>query len=245
MKAEAAQQRSLSDLVELDAEIGRLEHRAKNLAEQKALDEIVARHREAGDGVAALALALEDLDGEVAKFETEIDSVRQREDRDRTMMDSGTLNSKQLGDMQHELETLERRQASLEDDQLAVMERREAVQNDRDARQQSLDALQIELNTAQVARDDALVSIDSARQVSAQRRTEIAGHVGAELIAVYERQRAGGGAGAGLLQGRRCGACRIEIDRADMSRITAAAADDVVRCPECGAILLRQGDSFK
>jgi predicted nucleic acid-binding Zn-ribbon protein len=61
----------------------------------------------------------------------------------------------------------------------------------------------------------------------------------ADLVALYERQRAHGGPGAGVLQGRRCGACRIEIDRGEMQRIAAAPADDVLRCPECGAILLR------
>ena len=64
----------------------------------------------------------------------------------------------------------------------------------------------------------------------------------AELVALYERQRARGGAGAGVLQGRRCGACRIEIDRGELARISAAADDDVLRCPECGAILLRVKD---
>ncbi|HEV7852282.1 MAG TPA: C4-type zinc ribbon domain-containing protein, partial [Mycobacterium sp.] len=35
---------------------------------------------------------------------------------------------------------------------------------------------------------------------------------------------------------------RIEIDRGEIARITAAADDDVLRCPECGAILLRVKD---
>ncbi|MDT5239547.1 MAG: hypothetical protein QOD97_1745, partial [Mycobacterium sp.] len=35
MKAEVAQQLSLIQLTEIDAEIGRLEHRAKNLADQQ------------------------------------------------------------------------------------------------------------------------------------------------------------------------------------------------------------------
>ena len=47
------------------------------------------------------------------------------------------------------------------------------------------------------------------------------------------------GVGAGLLQGRRCGACRIEIDKGELARIAAAADDEVLRCPECAAILLR------
>jgi hypothetical protein len=59
------------------------------------------------------------------------------------------------------------------------------------------------------------------------------------LSALYERQRAGGGPGAGQLLGHKCGACRIEIGRGELSRISAAAEDELVRCPECGAILLR------
>ncbi len=58
-------------------------------------------------------------------------------------------------------------------------------------------------------------------------------------MALYERQRARGGVGAGVLQGRRCGACRIEIDKGELARIAAAADDEVLRCPECSAILLR------
>ncbi|MDQ2638461.1 MAG: C4-type zinc ribbon domain-containing protein, partial [Actinomycetota bacterium] len=34
-------------------------------------------------------------------------------------------------------------------------------------------------------------------------------------------------------------ACRIEIDKGELARISAAADDDLLRCPECGAILLR------
>jgi predicted nucleic acid-binding Zn-ribbon protein len=71
------------------------------------------------------------------------------------------------------------------------------------------------------------------------RRDEIVAGLDGDLVALYERQRARGGPGAGLLQGKRCGACRIEIDRGEIARITAAADDEVLRCPECGAILLR------
>ena len=60
-----------------------------------------------------------------------------------------------------------------------------------------------------------------------------------DLSAMYERQRARGGPGAGPLQGHRCGSCRVEIGRGDLAQITAAAEDEVLRCPECDAILLR------
>ena len=34
-------------------------------------------------------------------------------------------------------------------------------------------------------------------------------------------------------------ASRLEIDRGELARISAAAEDELVRCPECNAILLR------
>jgi predicted nucleic acid-binding Zn-ribbon protein len=245
MKAEVAQQRSLIELAEIDADLGRLEHRAKNLAEQQRLDAVASEHREANDGVAAVNIALEDLEAEVTKFESEIDAVRQREDRDRAMLDSGGVNPKQLAELQHELQTLQRRQSSLEDSLLEIMERREELQNDQAAQLRSIDELADRLSAARAARDEALVYIDQSRHQSRSRRAEVTASLDADLVALYERQRAHGGPGAGVLQGRRCGACRIEIDRGEMQRIAAAPADEVLRCPECGAILLRLEESAK
>lgn len=239
MKAEVVQQRSLLELSQLDAELSRIEHRGKNLPEQKQVEAAQSAHREANDRLAAVQIALEDLDGQVAKFESEIDAVRQREDRDRSLLAGGTVDAKQLTELQHELETLERRQASLEDSLLEVMERREELQSRQAGGLAEIDELQNKLTEAQRACDAARSEIDQLRHQSVSRRDELVSELDAELVALYERQRSRGGAGAGALQGRRCGACRIEIDKGELARISAAAEDDVLRCPECGAILLR------
>ena len=239
MKAEVVQQRSLLELAELDAERSRIDHRAKHLSEQQQLEEAQSAHGEANDRLAAVQIALEDLDGQVAKFESEIDAVRQREDRDRGMLAAGSVDAKQLTELQHELETLERRQSSLEDSQLEVMERREELQSQQAGELAEIDELQTKLAEAQRTCDEARNEINQLRHQSVSRRDELVSELDADLVALYERQRARGGAGAGLLQGRRCGACRIEIDRGELARISAAADDEVLRCPECGAILLR------
>ncbi len=239
MKAEVVQQRSLLELAERDAELSRIEHRAKNLAEQQQLEAAQATHREANDRLAALQIALEDLDAQVAKFESEVDAVRQREDRDRSLLQAGSIDAKQLTDLQHELDSLERRQASLEDSLLEVMERREELQGEQDRALAKIDDLQNVVTDARNACDDARAELDQLRHQNASRRDELISGMDANLLALYERQRARGGAGAGLLQGRRCGACRIEIDKGELARISAADEDDVLRCPECGAILLR------
>jgi uncharacterized protein len=239
MKAEVSQQRSLAELADLDAELLRLAHRESHLAEQERYERVQADHRSANDRLAALRLALEDLDGQVTRFESEIDAVRQREERDRSLLRSGTPDAKQLTELQHELATLERRQSSLEDSLLEVMERLEELQGEQARELTAIDSLQSDLASAQQARDDAVAAIEHTRSQHAGRRAELIAGLDDQLAAIYERQRSAGKAGAGPLLGRRCGACRMELDRGELARISAAAEDDVLRCPECGAILVR------
>ncbi len=238
MKAAVAQQRSLLEVVQLDAELSRIAHRASKLPERQDYERMQTDQVAANDRLGALKIALEDLDAQISRFESEIDAVRQREDRDRSLLQS-VADAKQLSDLQHELETLQRRQSSLEDSLLEVMEHREQLQARQSAEVAAIEALQADLAAARQALDGALAEIDQTRSLHSSRRDELTAALDPDLIALYERQRAGGGPGAGQLQGRRCGACRIEIDRGELSRISAAADDDVLRCPECGAILLR------
>ncbi len=242
MKADVAQQHSLLKLAELDTELARLAHRARNLAEQQECERIQVDRTAAGDRCAALDIAVTDLDTQAQRFESEIDAVRQREDRDRALIGSGDVTAKQVGELQHELETLQRRQASLEDSLLELLTQREQLQTQRAAEAAVADALQADLTAAQAARDSALAEIENTRGQRATQREAVASGIAADLLALYERQRAAGGIGAGPLRGRQCGACRIEIDRGELARISAVPADEVPRCPECSAILVRVQD---
>ena len=239
MKAPAEHQSVLADVVGIDAELARIAHRRAHLPELQRHDEVQSQHSAASDRLAAVQLALADLEAQVTRFEAEIDAVRQREDRDRSLLSSGRADAKQLTDLQHELQTLQRRQESLEDSLLEVMERREELQADQSRELQAIDALQADLAAVQHSRDTALAEMDKETAERSQRRAELTANLDPDLVALYERQRASAGIGAGMLQGKRCGACRIELDRGELARISAADDDDVLRCPECRAILLR------
>jgi uncharacterized protein len=239
MRAEVTQQRSLLELSKLDAELSRIAHRATHLPQREAYERMKVEHNAASDRLAAVRITMEDLDAQVSRFESEIEAVRQREERDRSFLKSGATDAKQLSDLQHELETLIRRQTSLEDSLLDVMERREELQAQLAAELSAIGALEADLTTAQQALDTVIAEIEQTRQQQSSQRDALTATLDPALSALYERQRAGGGPGAGQLQGHRCGACRIEIGRGELARISAAAEDEVVRCPECGAILLR------
>ncbi len=243
MNVEHQIQAKLLDLAAIDAELSRIAHRRKTLPEQQEVDKLEAERTNRKDAAVSVQMAIDDLDRDIRKLEGEIDAVRKREDRDRTMLQSGTVGAKQLSELQHELSSLERRQSILEDELLEVMERREASEADQQHAGAQLSRAEDELIDVRRRRDDAVADLNTAENRCTTDRAALIGAFPADLLAIYERQRAANGAGAALLQARRCGACRIELDRGEISRIAKTDPEVVVRCSECGAILVRTKES--
>ncbi|HEX4221543.1 MAG TPA: C4-type zinc ribbon domain-containing protein [Pseudonocardiaceae bacterium] len=243
MKAEPAVQRRLLDLADADAELGRIDHRRRTLPELAVIEEAEASLRVKRDAVVTAKTAHKDLSREITKQEDEIEAVRAREDRDRKLLNDGNVGARQVSDLEHELETLGRRQAALEDDLLELMERREAVELEIKHATVGLDQAEETLADAQQRRDQALADLDTAQARRAKDRELLVVTFPADLLALYDRVRAQKGIGAALLRARRCGACRIEQDRHAIAAIKDAPADEVVRCEECGAIMVRTVES--
>jgi uncharacterized protein len=236
-------QAKLLELAAVDAELSRIAHRRKNLPEQQEVDRLDAERTSRKDDAVAVEIAIDDLDRDIRKLEGEVDAVRQREERDRSMLASGSVGAKQLSELQHELGTLERRQGVLEDELLEVMERREASEADHQHAGAQLSRIEEELAEAQRRRDEAVADLDVAHQRCTTDRATLGAELPGDLLALYERQHDKQGIGAALLQARRCGACRIELDRGEIARIAATPAETVLRCPECSAILVRTKES--
>lgn len=243
MNADPAVQRRLLDLAEADAELNRIAHRRRTLPEQAEAERAGRALRSCRDAVVAVETVLSDLDRDIRRLERDVDAVRARGDRDRGLLAAGEVSAKQLTDVEHELATLQRRQGVLEDELLEVMERREAVAADVAARRGELAAAEVELAQATTSRDAALSDLDVAEQRRHADRSVLVAELPAGLVALYDRIRARGGAGAALLAARRCGACRLELDRTALGQIRAAPPGEVLRCEECGTILVRTAES--
>ncbi|WP_067822895.1 zinc ribbon domain-containing protein [Nocardia inohanensis] len=243
MNAEPSIQSKLLDLAAVDAELTRIGHRRKVLPEQQQVTDLEAERTTRKDAAVKVEILIDDLDRDIRKLEGEIDAVRKREERDRGLLSAGAVNAKQLSELQHELGSLERRRKVLEDDLIEVMERREAAAADHDHAGANLDRAETDLVDAERRRDAAVADLDVAQQRCESDRQALTRLFPADLLAAYDKQRTQYGVGAALLQARRCGACRIELDRGEISRITQTAPDVVVRCPECSAILVRTKQS--
>jgi predicted nucleic acid-binding Zn-ribbon protein len=232
VKADPTAQRRLLALQAVDTALGQLAHRRRNLPELAEIEKATAALGGLRDDVVRARTAVEDLDREIRRLETDVEQVRSRKSRDQQRMDSGAItHAKELESLQHEVASLSRRQSELEDTELELMEAREEAQA-------VLDAAIAALDDAQRLLDDAA---ESARQTE---RGPVAAQIPADLLALYEKVRASsGGLGAAMLRARRCEGCRIEISGSDMESIAAAAPDDVVRCEECRRILVRTAES--
>jgi predicted nucleic acid-binding Zn-ribbon protein len=243
VKAEHAVQRQLLELAKVDAELSRVEHRRRTLPELAEIDEAEKTMRERRDALVSTETAVSDLDREIARQEKEIESVRARGDRDRKLMASGSVSAKQMTDIQHELDTLARRQSALEDDLLELMERREALEMDARRTGAEVDKAGQSLAEAKRRRDESFADLDTTRARREDDRAKLLPRFGEDLLRLYERVREHKGIGAALLRARRCGACQLELDRATVAEIKAAPENEVVQCDNCGAILVRTLES--
>jgi predicted nucleic acid-binding Zn-ribbon protein len=243
VKADPAVQRRLLELADVDTQLSQVDHRRRSLPELAEIAEAEKTLQARKDAKVANETTLGDLDREVKRQEKEIDAVRAREDRDRALLAGGTVNAKQMTDLEHELNTLQRRQTTLEDELLELMERREAVELDGQHAAAELAKAEEAFADAANRRDHALADLDTTFARRTEERDKLAPEFPEPLMALYERVRASKGIGAALLRARRCGACRIEVDRSAISRIAGTAADEVVTCDECGAIMVRTAES--
>lgn len=243
MKAEPAVQRRLLGLAEVDAELNRLAHRRRTLPEHAELTEAETAVRTSKDKLIAVETVAGDLDRDIRRLERDVEGVRARTDRDNTLLAGAGVGAKQASELQHELETLARRQGVLEDEQLEVMEQREAVGVDVDHARGEVAAAEQELAGITERRDTALKDIDASADGRSRDRTSIAADIPADLLTAYERRREQRGTGAAALVARRCQACRLELDRTALGALRAAPADEIVYCEECGVILVRSNES--
>lgn len=241
MKTEPQALLALLELQRTDLAVARLAARREALPEVSRAKELAAAATAARDRAVMRRTEASDLQREVRKVEDEVQRVRSRAERDAEMLTSGsTVSARQLTDLQHEIASLQRRQSDLEDAELALMERAEEAE----ASQRSAEAERDELQAgAAAAADEARAALAALKQEydqTREQREQLAGTIPADVLALYDRVRANqGGIGAAEFARNECGGCRLQMIPADVAAVKAAPLDEVLRCEECGRILVR------
>ena len=242
LKAAPEDQALLLDLQAFDTKLAQLDHRAKALPELATL---------AGFAKDADALrltlgeqngALEDVKIELKRVESDVEVVETRIARDTERL-QGSSSVKDVSALEQELTALRKRLGDLEEIELTVMEKLEEQQTLVNNTSAALDALRARAAEVETERDAALGSIAADRTAAAGGRAGVEAKVPAELLALYERQRARYGTGASLLRGGVSLASGVKLLENEMQAIRAAAPDDVIMCASSEAILVRTAES--
>jgi predicted nucleic acid-binding Zn-ribbon protein len=245
VKASPEAQLRLLELADLDAELGRLEHRRRGLPEHAELVELERRDQGLRDEIATLEAREGDLRREQGKAEADVEQVRSRIGRDRARLDAGQVSSpRELENLQSEIESLHRRQSDLEDVELDVMERLETAQGRLKEAGAERAAIVTDVEAVTARRDVALTEINELTAQATASRAAVVAAEPADLLDLYERLRVQhGGVGAAALRRGQCQGCHLSLNTVDLNAIRAADPDEVLRCEECRRILVRTSES--
>ena len=244
MKADHFEQQKLLALADEDVALTQLAHRKRTLPEVAAVEAAAESERTFTEAEVRAETEVRDLDREQKRLEADVDTVRQRADRDRSRIDSGAATPKEITSLQSELQSLARRQSDLEDQVLELMERRETADAALVAAQTGRTSAAADRERAEQLRDDALADIADSTSRHQAKRDEVAGGISDALLMLYDRVRTQTGTtGAAMLKARQCQGCRIELGGRELAAVRNADPHEVVRCENCGRILVRTAES--
>jgi len=241
VNAAPADQVRLLDLADIDTRRAQADAARRNPPQAARVQELRALRQSLSHEVAQRQGAVDDLQAELRRIESDVAVVEARRARDTELLRT-TGSAKDAAGLEHEMASLLRRRNELEDTQLELMERLEVAQAAVAEQQEVIEqtnsegALQSEAATRHV--DEA-----TTRHAQLTRdRAAVAGDIPPALLALYDKL-AERSAGAALIQGRTCLGCHMMLSGTDLNALRQAAEDAVVTCPECGCILVRTSES--
>ena len=240
-QAPVADQLRLLTVQDLDTKVAQAHHRLAHLPARHELDEVTAERAALERSRVEAATAVTDLRREVTKAEDDVLAVRARADRDNQRLLSGAgLAPKELQALQGELEVLAKRQGDLEEIELDAMQRLEDAEAQAARVSEQMEAVDVKVAQAKARLDDEAATIEAEIVSLTAGRANAAAGLDAGLMALYEKLRtAHGGTGAAPLLHGTCQGCHMSLNPADLAHIDVAPPDDIIRCEECGRILVR------
>jgi uncharacterized protein len=244
VKADHFDQQKLLELAAEDVALTQLAHRRRTMPEVAAVEAAAEAERTFAADVVRAETEARDLGREVKRLESDVETVRQREGKDQRLLDSGGVSAKEVTNIQHELDSLKRRQSDLEDQELELMERLEVAETALAAAQEGREKARADRERAEQLRDDALADITDSTSRHEAARAAVAGSIPPALLSLYDRIRTQTGTtGAAMLKARQCQGCRIELFGKELAAVRNADPHEVVRCDNCGRILVRTAES--
>lgn len=244
MLAEPADQLRLLDLAAIDVQTGQLKHRRQTLPELATIQQLMGERQALMEQQVAVETRLGDAEKAQERVEADLNPARERLTRNQQRVDSGSIaDAKALRGMVEEIEHLGGRISKLEDDELDAMQVVEDLTNERDALTNRRKELEDRVRALMDKRDGQFKDLDEALAERSQEREATIRLLPKDLVATYQKLTDRLGMGAAELKARHCTGCQLVVNQSDLRRFADAAPNEVLRCEECGRILVRTKES--
>ena len=229
------------DIQAFDTSLDQIAHKLKNLPEIIEAEKLRAQFEQLKYREVAGITEVADRELDVRKAESDVDQVRMRLEKDSQLLNSGSISdSKQLTELQHEVDSLKRRQNLLEDEEISILQQLEDAQMNLDSIRIELARVTQELQKADEIATIRVADIEVEREKIASERIAESKSVPEELLKLYEKVRTDNrGIGASRFSTGQCEGCRIQFSNADLNKFKNAADGELLRCEECRAILVK------
>lgn len=224
-----------------DTTVDQLRHRRDHLPERAALRKVSDDLAALESGARGVVARRDEVAARQAHHESELASTEAKIADVERRLYSGTVSApRELQAMQAEVESLRRHRGTIEDRVLEAMAEREPLDDELGRAGAERDRLDAEAGRLRAAIAEAEASIESELVAVGTAREAAAASVPAELTRLYEQLRAKmDGIGAARLSGGRCGGCHLSLPAVELDRIRREPPDALIRCDQCGRILIR------
>lgn len=242
VKADPRDQRELLRIQELDNAIARATRSISHPSQEAPLAELAPQTAEIKSRRLAISGELDDAKAELARLESDVAVVEARMARDSDRVQN-TASVKDVTALEAELQALRKRRSDLEDIELAIMERIEGLEAQLSAVATEADDVESKVAALEAERDAERESLERTRADAVGDRAAIASLLPIDLVTLYEKQRDRYGVGAARLLGGVSLASNMKLSPSDLAEVRGAAPEDVMLCPDSGAILIRDENS--
>lgn len=237
--ADVAQQKKLLQLQDVDTKLRQLLHKKANLPVIAEIAQAKTELQTTQSELATKQAELLTLQKSVKNLEVEVEQVNTKLEKDQKLLDAGG-SAKSAQAIVHDIATLKERRSNLEDEELELLEQLEEKQAEIIPLEAKVVTQQVTLAGLEEQKNQAEAEIKVTQDALNAERGGIENQIEPNLIALYSKiQNQAGGLAVVSLQGRSCGGCRLELNPIEVTRIKNAAENQVVRCEECGRILIR------
>ncbi len=237
MKTTREQQQALLDLAGLDLDIARHNRTLNDLNLALERERLHADFVSASEQLLTAKNTLDALQLEQTRLEQDLELVESRIKKDRERVASSS-SPKDIQGINHELVSLEKRKSTLEDAELELLERKEAAEKEVASAIQSRAQFESALTQFDATTASKIVKEKSSVALLAEQRARLFAMLSDELRESYTKL-ASRGMPVGRLEGLACSACGLTLAGTGIDQIRATPSDEIARCPECSAMLVR------